>query len=112
MELGNIAAHDDLGRLMLLKSGVNIELVEAVGFHHDLNASSPPLVHLIHLANQLSKDIGMGYDPKDRGKYAAETLRHFAIDTQQVRELREGIAASINNQLEQCRPNTAVATAL
>lgn len=114
-ELGNIATHDYLGRLMLIKSGVQIELVEAVGFHHELSASSPPLIHLIHLANQLSKDMGMGYSPGERGTYSAAMMRHFSIDAQQVRALRndihEGIAESINNHIEQCRPNTAMATA-
>lgn len=115
MELGNIATHDYLGRLMLLKSGVSIELVEAVGFHHDLNASSPSLTHLLHLSDQLSKDIGMGYYSGERGAYSAATLRYFGIDTQQVlalrSDVREGIATSVTQIIEQCRPSTAVATA-
>ena len=92
---------------------MNIELVETVGFHHELNASSPPVCHLIHLSNQLSKDIGMGYTPGERGTYSAATLRHFAIDAQQVKtlrnDLRAGIGESVARIIEQCRPNTAMA---
>lgn len=113
MEMGNIASHDYLGHLMLLKSGANIQLVEAVGFHHELNASSPAVCHLIHLSNQLSKDIGMGYTPGERGTYSTATLRHFAIDAQQVKtlrnDLRAGICESVARIIEQCRPNAAMA---
>ncbi len=108
-QLGDIATHDYLGRIMLLKSGVSIELVEAVGFHHSVSDTSPSLAHLIHLANELSKDIGLGYCPGERSKYSARSMRHLKLDVEELKNLREimrdGIGQSVENMLSQCRPN-------
>ena len=58
---GDVANHELLGRLLIMKSSVGEWLVDAVGSHHTVAATPSDLVCLLHLANELSKELGFGY---------------------------------------------------
>ena len=67
--LGDVGRHEEVGQLLLLKAKVRDELVAVVGQHHQPAAHPGPLIYLLHLADNLSKDLGMGYGLEEKGQY-------------------------------------------
>ena len=106
VRIGGVANHEYLGRLVLLNAKADPGLVEVAGTHHDTGAIPSPLVCLIHVANNLSKDLGMGYFPKEQGVYSASvlnTLRLTRADLQGLRStLGEETVAEIKELVDRC----------
>jgi HD-like signal output (HDOD) protein len=59
-DLGDVADHEYLGGLLLLKSRATEGLVEAVRSHHSTGENPSPLTCLIHLSDNLCKAMGLG----------------------------------------------------
>ena len=96
---GDVANHELLGRLLLVKSGVGEQLVTAVATHHTAGAQPSDLVCLVHLANELSKELGFGYLQDEPRLYAAEVLHKLGLDTGDVVSLRERLGADLPNEI-------------
>ncbi|MBT3344519.1 MAG: HDOD domain-containing protein [Gemmatimonadetes bacterium] len=58
---GDVANHELLGRLLLLKSKVGEQLVEAVGTHHTTGPDPSDLTCVLHVADNLAKELGFSY---------------------------------------------------
>ncbi|MFH1571718.1 MAG: HDOD domain-containing protein [Gemmatimonadota bacterium] len=99
-ELCDVANHEFLGRLLLLKSRVGEPLVQAVGTHHTTGRSPEPLTCLIHLANNLCKDAGKGYMPFEQSVYSAEVLETLGMNRDDVRRLQETLGESIVSEID------------
>ena len=97
-EAGN---HEFLGRLLLLRSNVGEDLVEAVGTHHTTGPTPSDLTCLIHLANNLCKDFDKGYMPSESSVYSAEVLRHLGIGREEVRKLQQALGESIVEEIDE-----------
>ena len=106
-QLGNVVNHEHIGRLMVLKSAGGPDLVEAVGAHHTTGANPNDLVCLINLADNLCKDLGLGYAPQDRGVYSSGVLNHLRLATADVLHMRQALGNAVVEEIEllveQCR---------
>ena len=100
-QLGDAANHEMVGKLMLMKSNVLPELVGAVGSHHTVSASSDPLHCLLNLVYNLSKDLGLGYLPEEKGMYAEPLLANLGISLEDVDRIRDQMREEIVPELKQ-----------
>jgi HD-like signal output (HDOD) protein len=104
--LGDFANHEFLGRLLLLRSKVDGDLAETVGSHHALEDSSRPLVWLVHLADNLSKEMDLAYLPGAPPNYSASVLKSLNLDRQTAAKLAqslgEQVTAEVEELVEQC----------
>ena len=96
---GDVANHELLGRLLLMKSHVGERLVETVATHHTAGPQPSDLVCLVHLANELSKELGFGYLPDEPRLYAAEVLRKLGMKTSAVVSLRERLGLDLPDEI-------------
>jgi len=104
--LSHEVTHEYLGRLMLIHSGVPEELAEVVGSHNSTDSQPSPLVCLVHIANNLCRDLGLGYAPDDRAHYNASVLVTLGLskaDLEQIRSTIEpGIVAEVQEFVKHC----------
>ena len=61
--------------LLVLNAGGGPNLVKSVATHHCPENPPRPLVCLVHLANNLCKDLGLGFHPEDRGIYHQDLFK-------------------------------------
>jgi HD-like signal output (HDOD) protein len=105
-ELGDAANHEYLGRLLLVKSNVGKELADAVGAHDSVGKAPGDLVCLIHMANNVSKELNLGYLPEEEPKYNAQVLAALNLDQKRAGELKQHLgsemAAEIAEVVDHC----------
>ncbi len=94
-QLGDQAHHEHVGQLLLMKSNVRLELVEAASSHHTLDANSSELTCLLYLVNNLSKDLGLGYLPDEKGMYPEPLLEMLRISEEDIDNLREKLKEEV-----------------
>ena len=90
-KLGHVVTHQYLGRLLLLRSGASEELTEAVSHHNDPGRRPNDLVCLVHVADGLCCDLGLGYLPAERGTLSSSVLLALGISQADAGRLREAI---------------------
>jgi len=107
--LGAVVNHEYIGRLLLMKGKMDKGLIEAVATHHSGGQSPRPLVCLIHVANNLAKDLGLGYFPEAQGGYDDRVLRSFHLRQKDLPKLTDSLGDStlkdINTLVDQCLSN-------
>jgi HD-like signal output (HDOD) protein len=86
---GTTVEHDQVGQLLLIKSKVNADLIQAVRGHHALAGEAPPLSKLLFIANNLSKDLGFGYLSDETGEHSDADLEILGIGRQELSRIRE-----------------------
>lgn len=101
LTLGDFANHEFLGKLLLLRSKVDGDLAAAVGAHHVLEDNPRPLVWLVHLADNLSKEIGLAYLPGAPPDYSPAVLESLRLDPQTVTELAQSLSAQVTAEVEE-----------
>ena len=87
--LGDVAGHEQLGQLLLMRAGMSEDLVRCVGTHHQPGSVPSPLLALVNFADNLCKDLGMGSLAEERGTYDPSVLRVLGVSAERVVELRE-----------------------
>ena len=104
--IGEAAHHERVGQMLLMKSNVRKELVEAVSSHHTVTESSTVLTALLYLVNNLTKDLGLGYLPDEKGVYTDELLAKLELKMEDVDKIRETftetLVPEIKNVVELC----------
>lgn len=98
-DLGDVASHDQVGRLMLLNADMGAEVVSAVAGHHHPGDETTDLMCLVHLADNLSKDLGLGYLPGEEGTYNEAVLAHLDLSESRLNEIREALAQDIVEEI-------------
>ncbi|MEW6755799.1 MAG: HDOD domain-containing protein [Candidatus Latescibacterota bacterium] len=98
--MGDAVTHPLVGQLLLLRTGASREVVAAVAEHHDPQPLPAPLVCLVHLADNLCKDLGMGYVSGERGVYHAAVLEAVRLDEAGLDALRADLRPSVPRQVE------------
>ncbi len=98
---GDVANHELLGRLLMMKSNVGELLAEAVGTHHTVGSTPSDLACLIHLADELSKELGFSYLQDEPRLYAAEVLRKLGLETSAVVDLRDRLGSELPDEIHQ-----------
>ena len=105
-DLGDVASHEQVGQLMLLNADMGAEAVSAVGGHHEPGDEPSDLLCLVHLANNLSKDLGLGYLPGEEGVYDGGVLKHVGLSEARLSQIREALATEtveeIRTVVSQC----------
>ena len=106
VEIGEAGHHEWVGQMLLMKSNVRKELVEAVISHHTITESSTVLTALLYLVNNLTKDLGLGYLPDEKGVYPDEVLAKLEIKMEDVEKIKETftetLVPEIRNVVELC----------
>lgn len=103
--LGDAADHESVGRLFLLKSGVGPRLMEGVGRHHSTGAYPDGLICLIHLADNLAKELGLGYLEHDPRVYSAAVMHQLGIERRDIVALRkrlQPVADQVRDLVDRC----------
>jgi HD-like signal output (HDOD) protein len=97
--MGDTATHEQVGELLLIRTNMSQELVSAVANHSDPEPLPRPLVSVVHLGDQICKDLGFGYIDGERGEYSDSVLRALDIDGAGLDELREKLRASVVDEI-------------
>ena len=65
-----------------------------------------PLVCLVHVADNLSKDLGLGYLPDEKGIYGAVVLNTLGVTEEEIGSLKsslgEGMVEDIKELVSRC----------
>jgi HD-like signal output (HDOD) protein len=104
--LGDVADHERIGQLLLMKGKMAPGLIEAVATHHTVQPSPKALVCLIHMADNMSKELGLGYFAEEQPVYSPEVTKALRLSTAQVKDLSRALGANtldeINELVDQC----------
>jgi HD-like signal output (HDOD) protein len=105
-ELGDLANHEFLGRALLQRVKVGKSLLEAIGSHEDPGASPTPLVCLVHLADNLTKELDLGYRSGEKAVYRAPALLTLGLQPEAVEQLKTTLGptlvAEVDELVERC----------
>lgn len=100
-ELGDEGNHEYLGQLLLLRSNATKEVTDAVGRHHTTGNAPSSLICLVHLANNLCTELGLGYLPEEPVRYSEPVLRNLRMDLDQVHRLRDLLGKEMVAQIKE-----------
>ena len=98
--LGNAITHEYIGQLMLARAKAEPEIIEAVGNHNSVGRRPNSLVCLIHVADNLCKDLGMGYLEKERAVYSPPVLDALQVSDEDMGELKESMRERMTDEIE------------
>ena len=97
--LGDVVTHEQVGQLLLMRANMEQNLVKAVGNHHEPEALPGPLVCLVHLADNICKDLGLSYAPGEQGVYSDSVLRALDMDEEVLEQLKASIKDSVVEEI-------------
>ena len=100
-ELGDVANHEYLGQVLLLKARVGENLVEAVGRHNSPGQSPAPLTCLLHLADNLCKELGAGYLAEEPVTYANSALNALDLKEEDVDGFKEALGQQVLDEIRE-----------
>ena len=100
-EMGGLVTHEFIGELLMRKSQMSKDLVEAVRLHHVTGDSPGSLVSLVHVANSLVKELGLGYFDKEPTDYSRPALDALKLTRQGVRVAKDALEESVVGQVKQ-----------
>ena len=98
---GGMVSHEFIGELLLQKSNMPTELVAAVGLHHATGDTPSPLVALVHVANNITKEIGLGYIEDEPAQYTDGAFKALKIGPQIIRHLKAVMSDEVVGQVKQ-----------
>jgi len=99
--LGDFANHEFMGKILLQRSKVGGNLVDAVGAHDTADGDPSPLVCLIHLANNISRTLGIGYLATEQAVYSPQVLSALSIDQQKIDEMVESLGEELIKEVDE-----------
>ena len=95
MRLGDIVTHQQVGQLLLMRAAMGEAVVRVVATHNDSESLPSGLQCLVHLADNLTKDFGLGYLPHERGQYDEAVLRAVKLDEEGLEALRASLGRTV-----------------
>ena len=105
VQLSKAIDHQRIGEILMLKAQMESHIVEAVGQHNTPDEAPGPLTCLIHLADNLCKELGLSYLPDEKVAYSREVLRALKLKREEMDELKEKLGEStveeIRKQVEE-----------
>ena len=99
VEMGDVASHARLGQLMLLNSDMGEDVVAAVGRHHEPGDEPSDLLSLVNVADNLAKDLSLGYLPGEEGEYDDHVLASLGISREQLDTVREDMSGEVVEEI-------------
>jgi HD-like signal output (HDOD) protein len=104
-QLSKAIDHQRIGEILMLKARMEPDIVEAVSQHDTPDEEPLPLTCLIHLANNLCKELGLSYLSEEKTTYSREVLRAMKLKREEVDALKEKLGEStveeIRKQVEE-----------
>ena len=97
--MGDVASHARLGQLMLLNSDMGEDVVAAVGRHHEPGDEPSDLLSLVNVADNLAKDLSLGYLPGEEGEYDDHVLASLGISREQLDTVREDMSGEVVEEI-------------
>jgi len=101
VRMGDAVTHEQVGQLLLIRTRMDREIVKGVGSHHDPETLPRPLICLVHLADNICKDLGMGYGLQERGVYSPSVLQAVGLSQGGVEQLVERLRESMGGEIEE-----------
>lgn len=92
---GDIVTHQQVGQLLLMRATMGEHVVKVVATHNDIEPLPNALQCLVHLADNLAKDFGLGYLPHERGQYDPAVLRAVNLDESGLEALRVSLGHTV-----------------
>ena len=103
---GGMVSHEFIGELLIRKSSMPESLVRAVGLHHITGETPEPLTTVLHLANNLTNEIGLGYTDQVSVDYSRAALKSVKIGSSDLRQIKEelrfAVVAEVRQLVKQC----------
>ena len=99
-ELGDVANHERIAEILMLHSRIDPRLVTASARHHSVGKDPGSLACLVHLANGLSKEMGMGCMPNEKPVYSAAVLSTLEMKREDITALTGSLDCNVVNQIE------------
>ena len=93
--------HEDIGRLVALKADLGPEVTDWIAKHDTPRRNARPLYCLLHLANNLCKDLGLSYPQEKGADYSPGVLRRLGLEEIDMHKLRDSIGEPLVSDLKQ-----------
>ena len=97
--MGGMVSHEFIGELLLRKANMPNSLVRAIGLHHVTSETPGTLVSLIHVANGLVKEIGLGYSENEASDYTRHALDCLKIGRPDLRRLKDELGPTVESEV-------------
>ena len=105
-QLSESVNHEYIGQLLLMHSQMDEEISTTVGMHHTLGKAPSDLICLVHMADNLCKDLGLGCFEGEGGEYSQVVLDRLGMKREGVEELKEKLGMEtveeIKDMVSQC----------
>lgn len=104
--LGDVVDHERIGCLLALNADLGETLANTIAMHHTVGDSPGPLLCLVHLADNLSKDLGLGYSEAATGHYEPAVLDACGLSADRLEAVRrnvgQNLAESVGTLVDDC----------
>ena len=97
--LGGAISHEWIGELLLRRSDMPNDLMRAVGLHHVLGERPSPLASLVHAADGIAKEMGMGLVEDEAVEYNRAALSVLQLKRDDVRKLSKSYASLVKGEV-------------
>ena len=74
-------------------------LVRAIGLHHVTSETPGTLVSIIHVANGLVKELGLGYSENEPSDYTRHALDCLKIGRPDLRRLKDELGPTVQSEV-------------
>ena len=98
---GDIADHERIGQLLLLKAGMSQQITDWVKTHDLITESPSALQCLLHIANNFSKEVGFAYPPETEVTYSPAVLEALSMSQEDIDGIRAKLEDTLVNDVKQ-----------
>ncbi len=98
-ELGGAITHEWIGELLLKKSDMPSNITRAVGLHHALGERPPALTGLVHIADNMAKEMGLGLTEEEPANYNRDVLKQFGMKRETVRKVVSNLSSMVKTEV-------------
>jgi len=95
-----IVTHEYITRIVLTRAKADPDVIEAVAAHNSVGRRPNDLICLLHVADNLCKDLGMGYLEKERAVYSPAVLSALEMTEEQMEELIASVGEKMADEIE------------
>jgi HD-like signal output (HDOD) protein len=98
-QLSDAIDHERIGELLLIKATMGEGVIEAVGLHHATGDDPSALVCLVHLANNVCKELGLGYLSEEKVVYSKSVLKKLRLKRSSVTAVKESLGDTFTEEI-------------
>lgn len=98
-ELGGAITHEWIGELLLKKSDMPNNISRAVGLHHVLGERTAPLTGLVHIADSMAKEMGLGLREEEPANYDRDVLKQFGLKRESTRKIVSNLSGIVKTEV-------------